>query len=147
MIRIQINCAFEFPKAAVHITKEMANLETDRGMDWIDLVSFLRAGGQQGRANRCAQEQEKWRFFHRERDVNKQTTGDQRYSLGKLLHGLEKGGPSPRQPTKECPKGNRGTFLQESGIMHSGEASKLGFEMAYRPVIGIVAVEKMKGAR
>ena len=64
-----------------------------------------------------------------------------------LLQGLEEGGPAPRQPTKECPKRNRGTFLQKSRIMHAGEASELAFEMVHRPEIRIVAVEKMKGAR
>ena len=59
MIRIEVNRALEFLEAAIHVTKEMANLETDRGMDRIDLVDVVRVCAQKRNATDRAEEQKK----------------------------------------------------------------------------------------
>jgi hypothetical protein len=59
VIRIEVNRAFEFLEAAIHVTKEMANLETDRGMDRIDLVDVVRVCAQKRNATDRAEKQKK----------------------------------------------------------------------------------------
>ena len=59
MIRVEINRPFEFLETAGHVTKEMTDLKTDRGMDRVNLVSFLPAGREHRSANGSAEEQEK----------------------------------------------------------------------------------------